>query len=306
LPREVSVRRLLPLSLLAAIALAMPAGAVVVSGRLVSPSARVPALTVYAWSRSAQRLYSSETVAGAAGYALDLPPGRYWVFAVPSGPGAPPVYGAHTRFSLCARDPGAVRSGRCADHSLVEVEVARRPVADVDLSDWSLENAVQDQLDRVRGRPPGEAWTPALLGAPRFSEYPTAQVAPSGAATLAEPADARASRDQSALAAALSAGRANFAGHYSLVRVACGERCEDVVILDLTSALASYPEVLNPLPGHAPCGVTDPLAYRVDSRLLTVTGSDGSAVTTRYLVLDGAALRLVATLSRPLSEACPP
>ena len=44
-------------------------------------------------------------------------------------------------------------------------------------------------------------------------------------------------------------------------------RREDVVILDLTSALASYPEVLNPLPGHAPCGVTDPVT--VSSRLST-------------------------------------
>jgi hypothetical protein len=306
LPREVLVRRFAPLSLLAAIALAVPAVAAVVSGRLVSPSAHVPALTVYAWSRSAQHLYSTETAAGADSYALDLPPGRYWLFAVPSGPGAPPVYGAHTRFSLCARDPSAASSTRCADHSLAEVEVARRKVADVDLSDWSLDNAVQDQLDRLRGRPPGDAWTPALLGAPRFSEYPATPAPVRGAATLAEPADARASRDQPALAATLSAGRANFAGHYSLVRVACGERCEDVAVLDLNTAAVSYPESLNPLPGRAPCGVTDPLGYRADSRLVTVTGSDGTAVITRYLVLDGSSLRLVATLSRPLPEACPP
>jgi len=300
------VRRLLPLSLLAAIALAAPAAAVVLSGRLVSPSARVPALTVYAWSRSAQRLYSTDTGAGAGSYSLDVPAGRYWVFAVPSGPGAPPVYGAHTQFSLCARDARAVSAGRCADHAFVEVEVARRKVSDADLSDWSLDNAVQDQLDRLRGRPPGDAWTPALLGAPRFSEYPAAPVPTTVAAPLPEPADARGTRDQSALAAAHAAGRANLAGHYFLARIACGERCEDVALLDLSSAAVSYPEALNPLPGRAPCGVTDPLAYRADSRLLTVTGSDGSAVVTRYLVVDGSSLRLVATLSRPLPEACPP
>ena len=300
------MRRLLPLSLLAGIALATPAAAVVVSGRLVSPSAHVPALTVYAWSRGAQQLYSTETAAGADSYALDVPAGRYWVFAVPSGPGAPPVYGAHTRFSLCARVASAVSAGRCADHALVEVEVAHRQVADVDLSDWSLDNSVQDQLDRLRGRPPGDAWTQALLGAPRFSEYPAAPAPFSAAPALAQPADARATRDQPTLAAALSAGRANLAGHYFLARIACGEHCEDVAILDLSSAAVSYPQTLNPLPGSAPCGMTDPLAYRTDSRLLTVTGADGTEVITRYLVVDGSSLRLVATLSRPLPEACPP
>jgi hypothetical protein len=152
---------------------------------------------------------------------------------------------------------------------------------------------------RLRGRPPGDPWTPALLGAPRFSEYPAAPVAAIRTATLAEPADARASRDQSALAAAPATARADFTGHYSLVRVACGERCEDVALLDLSSAAVSYPELLNPLPAAAPCGRPDSLAYRVDSRLLTVTGPDASSVST-------SSLRLVATLSRPLPEACPP
>jgi len=295
-------RRILP-CLLAVLALAAPAGAAVVSGRLVSPSARVPALTVYAWSRTAQHLYSVATAAGADGYSLDLPPGRYWVFAVPAGPGAPPVYGAHTAFSRCARDPAALAAGHCADHQLIEVEVGRRKLADVDLSDWSLDNSAQDELDRVRGRPPGEAWTPALLGAPRFSEYPAARTPVSAGATLAEPQDARGIRDQAALASTLAAGRANFAGHYTLVRVPCGEHCEDVAIIDLDSGAVAYPDALNPLPDPA-CGVDDPLAVRVDSRLLTVTGKDGAALTTRYLIVEATALKLVATLSRPLSEAC--
>jgi hypothetical protein len=298
------------------------AEAVPIAGRLGSPSDYVPALTVHAWSTTERRLYSVGTSAGQATFLLDVPPGRYVVFATPADPGAPPVYGAHTRYSLCAREPRSRESGDCRDHSLVEIEVDKRRVDGVDVTDWYLHDTVIAELDGILGRPAG-AVDEAPLAAPRFSEYPAVRLAQVPRADDLQPdPDPRVERDRAALTAALAA-EPTFAGRFAIVRVPCGANaadgattgspaaspapeCEAAAILDLPLGRVSYPEALNPLPPAGPCTDRGVLQYRRDSRLLTRTSRDADQLVTRYFVWDGEAARLrsVAMLASGLPERC--
>jgi hypothetical protein len=302
------------LTLLPAVAQAVP-----IAGRLGSPSDYVPALTVHAWSTTERRLYSVGTSAGQASFLLDVPPGRYVVFATPADPGAPPVYGAHTRYSLCVREPQGLESGACRDHSLVEIEVAKRRVDGVDVTDWYLHDTVVAELDGILGRS-AEAVDEAPLAAPRFSEYPAVRLAQVPRAGELQPdPDPRIERDRPALVAALAA-EPTFAGRFAIVRVPCAANasgaatapaapaadCEAAAILDLSLGRVSYPDALNPLPDIGPCTGRGVLQYRRDSRLLTRTARDSDQLVTRYFVWDGEAARLrsVATLASGLPERC--
>ncbi len=306
-----------------ALTLVAPAHAVVLGGRLGTPSDVVPALTVHAWSPATGRLHSVTTTPGEATYSLDLPAGRYVVFATPADPGAPPVYGAHTQFSVCARDATSLTAGGCREHALVEVEVARRRVENVDVTDWYLDDATLAKLDGILGRA-AEAVDEAQLAAPKFSEYPAVRLAalPRAAALQPEP-DPRLERDRAALTAALAA-EPNFAGRYALVRVPCtppvvivppegstaapAPACEGVAVLDLPLGRAFYPEAFNPLPPPGPCTDRGVLQYRRDSRLLTLTAREGDQLVTRYYVWDGESgrLRAVATLASAIDARCAP
>ena len=319
------------------------AGAAPLAGRLGSPSDFVPALTVHAWSKAERRLYSVGTSAGQSSYVLEVPPGRYLVFATPADPDAPPVYGAHTRFSVCARDATALQSGACRDHSLVEVEVAQRRVDGVDVTDWYLDDAAVAELDAMLGRS-ADAVEEAQLAAPRFSEYPAVRLAAVPRATALQPdPDPRVERDRAALVAALAAPP-TFAGRYAIVRVPCSEAaavatssagaeatsatttaastaaapsapgtgaaagiaCESAAILDLPLGRAAYPRALDPLPAADPCADRGALQFRRDSRLLTHTAREGNQLVTRYFLWDGEAARLrsLATLASDLPERC--
>ena len=155
---------------LAALALgAAAASAAPVSGRLASPAGTLPALTVFAWSLAGDKLYSITTDSGQVAFTLDLPPGRYYVFAAPVDPGAPAIYGAYTEFAACSHD--GARAG-CSAHGLLTLLVKKRPVHDVDLTDWYLDDAVTRELDRILGRPVGA--TPAEA---ELADLPTGRVA---------------------------------------------------------------------------------------------------------------------------------
>jgi hypothetical protein len=284
------------------------ANAATLAGRLGSPSDFVPALRVHAWSRPDGRLYTVQTEPGQPTYALDVPAGRYVVFAVPADPGAPPVYGAHTRFSVCARDAQRLGSGACRDHSLVEVEVAKRRVDGADVTDWYLDDAGIAALDRALGREP-EAVDEAQLAAPKFSEYPVPRLATVPRAEELQPADDdRLERDRAALSAAL-VGTPTFAGRFAIVRVPCtsgATGCAGAAILDLPLGTVTYPPALNPLPPAGPCTDRGVLQFRRDSRLLTLTARDGDQLVTRFYVWDGenGRLRTVAQLANTLRERC--
>jgi hypothetical protein len=295
----------------ATLGVSCPSLAAPLAGRVATPSDVVPALVVHAWSKTSGRAYSVTTAVGQTSYSLEVPPGRYVVFAAPADPGAPPVYGAHTRFSLCARDAKSLESGACRDHGLIEVEVAAKRIEGVDVTDWYLDDATVAQLDAALGRA-AEAVEEAQLAAPKFSEYPAVRLAavPRAAALQPEP-DPRLERDRTALTTAL-AGAPTFAGRFAIVHVPCSgdaaarPDCDAAAILDLPLGRAVWPAALNPLPAAGPCTDRGVLQYRRDSRLLTITARDGEQLVTRYYVWDGEAARLtlVATLASAIGSRC--
>jgi hypothetical protein len=288
------------------LALAAAAAAAPVTGRLGTPTGVVPALTVYAWSLTGAQLYSVTTEAGQAGFTLDLPRGRYWLFATPADPGAPPVYGAYTGVAACGH-AAAERAGDCYSHALRTVTVGARGQAGIELSDWRLDDAVTRDLDRVVGRPDAGALDEAQLAAPKFSEYPAPAYAGPRAVALVGGGEGGLERDRDSLAAALGS-TPNFAGRMVLVRVGCGSGCEQVALVDVASGRYAYPPALAQLPPSTPCSSRGPLVFRRDSRLLTVTGLDQSELVTRYYVwdADSGQLRLVASLASALDERCAP
>jgi hypothetical protein len=297
-------------ALAALLGVASPCAAVPVSGRVGTPSDVVPALTVHAWSAAAGKAWSVTTSAGQTTYVLDVPAGRYVVFATPADPGAPPVYGAHTRFSLCARDAKSLETGACRDHGLVEVDVAAKKVENVDVTDWYLDDAAIAQLDAALGRA-AEAVDEAQLAAPKFSEYPAVRLAAVPKAAALQPdAEPRLERDHAALTAAL-AGAPTFAGRFAIVRVPCADAaarpdCEAAAVLDLPLGRVAWPTALNPLPAAGPCSERGVLQYRRDSRLITITAREAEQLVTRYYVWDGEAARLtlVATLASGIGTRC--
>ncbi len=283
---------------------ATAAGAGPVSGRLGTPTDVVPALTVYAWSLTGARLHSLTTEAGQTAYTLELPPGRYWLFAMPADPGAPLLYGAHTDFSACAhaRAPG---SAECQGHALRAVTLERGRLDGVDLTDWRLDDASTRELDRILGRPAGGIADEEQLAAPKFSEYPAAAFTGARAATLVAIDELRLGRDRELLATAL-ASPVNFAGRMVLVRLGCGTGCESVAMIDVATGRVAYPPTLATLPPSTPCSTRGALLFRRDSRLVTVTGRDRAELVTRYYVwdADSGVLRLVASLASALEERC--
>jgi len=297
-------RLLLPLALAF---LAAPAAAAPVSGRLGSPTEHVPALTVYAWSLTGARLHSITTEAGQERYVLELPPGRYWLFAAPADPDAPPVYGGYTEFVPCAREPARRAAHSCSRHGLTAVAVGASGLENLDLTDWYLDDRTLAELDRILGRTGEEPPSELELAAPKFSEYPAPPFAGPRAAGLEGGADARVAREREALATALSS-TPNFAGRFVLVRLGCGEHCESVALVELTTGRVAFPAALASLPARGPCMEHGALQFRRDSRLLTLTARDGEQLVTRYYVWDSdsGALRAVATLANALKERCVP
>jgi hypothetical protein len=282
------------------------AGAVPVSGHLAAPSGALPALTLHAWSQTANRLYSFAAAGGEPAFHIDLPPGRYYLFAAPADPGAPAIYGAYTEFAACTRDRPREE---CREHRLATLVVARRPLDRIDLSDWYLDTAVTATLDHLLGRPDEveESEEPdSELAAPRFSEYPVAPYSGPSAPALAVGGEPRAERDRAALTTAL-ASKVNFAGRGVIVALPCGTDCESAAIVDLPSGRVAYPTALASVPLHALCGATRALQFRRDSRLLTVSAPEGAQFMTRYFVWDAESgvLRQIGTLAS-VSERCVP
>ncbi|MEI8296728.1 MAG: hypothetical protein WCH32_01775 [Pseudomonadota bacterium] len=289
--------------LAAALLLALPltATAAPLSGRLAAPAGAAPALTVYAWSLTRAHLYSVATSAGQATYTIDVPPGRYWLFAAPAEPGAPQVYGAHTEFVSCSRSTREPHD--CSSHGLRAIASGSGPLGGIDLTDWHLDDATTRELDHLLGRADGEVIDEAELAAPKFSEYPAAAFSGPHAATLlaGEPR----SEHESQLAAALTLPP-NFAGRVVLQRIGCGPGCEGIALVDAVTGRVSFPPALAELPGGTACSTRGPLVFRRDSRLLTVTGRDRNELVTRYYVwdADSGMLRPVAALASALGERC--
>jgi len=275
---------LVRLSLAAAVWLDASAGAAAgtIEGAVAFPAQPVPSMTVYASDLDTLKIHSVQLARGQANFTVEVPAGRFVVFAAPNEPGAPGVYGAHTQYSLCApRDAGG-----CEDHSLAPVAVTgRAPHAAVTIDDWYLTDAVAEQIDRVRGVAAGLDSEP--LSAPRFSEYPSAPFdAAEPKPKIDYPGGELSEEDSKTLQRALSIGP-NFAGHVTVALTSCGPACGRLLLVDWRSgAIQELPPRGSraPIPGALPCRNDETLLFRRDSRLLCVTRVRGAAVVTQYYV----------------------
>jgi len=137
--------------------LAMLSGAALagtITGGLAFPGDTIPALTVIAVEETSGKQYSVETKSGQRSYRLDLPQGRYIVFAVPHGegvqdePGQAPLRGAYSQFSACViSDPQKAANGECTEHALLTVEVTGKDMHKrIDVYDWYLPEAEKGKL----------------------------------------------------------------------------------------------------------------------------------------------------------------
>ena len=272
---------------------AAPSPAATIAGRLGYPGAELPGMTVAA-RNAAGETFSVETQPKQARYRLEVPEGRYVVFAIAQGIGEPPgkePRGAHTAYSVCARDKARLQAGGCATGPLEEVSVTQaRGREDVDIDDWTLPDALastlvlQDLFARY----------PADLNPPSATRPPDFAAAPAGA-------------DRARIELAVVHGPF-YAGRVAVARWPCGEACENWALVDLASGRIAWTDdaALQPLRGAFPCKKAEPLEFSEASRLLRVHRLDGERVLTRDFVWSYEAARLdaVGESARSVEEFC--
>ena len=284
--RAMRYRYLACLSIAAAASLCASAGAVAgtIEGVVAFPSQTVPSMTVYASELETSRLYTVQLVRGQTTFTLDVPPGRYWVFMAPNEPGAPDIYGAYTRYSLCA--PHDV-DGQCTDHSLIPVTVAGKTAHVVTVDDWYLTDDIAGQIDRIRDAAAGNArFASEPLSAPRFSEYPSEAFDRTAAPRIDFTGSDLSEQDRDVVQQALKVGP-NFAGYVTVTATSCGPICGRIVLIDWRSGVIQELAPQNPseeMQRSLPCRTEEALQFRLDSRLLSVTHARGASIVTRYYV----------------------
>jgi hypothetical protein len=253
-----------------------------IAGTVSFPSQVVPSMTVYASDLDTSRIHTVQLARGQVNFSVEVPPGRYLVFLAPNEPGAPDVYGAFTRYSQCALHADAA----CEDHALIPVAVtAKAPHAAVTIDDWYLTDDIAEQLDRIRGAA-GDRSPKEPLSAPRFSEYPSESYE-AGAPPKIDFGPNELSQEDRELAEAALAGGPNFAGHVTVTLTSCGAACGRVLLIDWRSGAVQElpaPESRDESQGMPPCRIDEAPQFRRDSRLLSLTRPEGTAVVTRYYV----------------------
>lgn len=272
---------------------AAPIPAATLAGRLVYPGEELPGMTVVA-RNAVGETFSVETSPAQARYRLEVPEGRYVVFAIAQGIGEPPgkeLRGAHTSYSLCARDKARLQAGRCATGPLEEVSVTQqRGREDVDVDDWYMPDALattlvlQDLFARY----------PADLNPPPETRAPDFEAMPAGA-------------DRARIERAMQRGPF-YAGRIAVARWPCGDACENWALVDLGSGRIAWTDdaALQPLRGGFPCKKAEPLEFSEASRLLRVHRLDGERVLTRDFVwsYESARLEALGESARSVEEFC--
>jgi hypothetical protein len=255
-----------------------------IEGAVAFPSRAVPAMTVYASELETSRLHSVQLARGQTAFSVEVPPGRYLVFLAPNEPGAPDIYGAYTRYSLCS--PHGV-DGQCKDHSLVPVIVAGKSPQVVTIDDWYLTDEVAGQIDRMLDAAAGGArFASEPLSAPRFSEYPSESFERAAPPRIDFSGSDLSEQDRDLVQRALGLGP-NFAGHMTVALTSCGPVCGRIVLVDWRSGAVQ--ELAPGDPGEEtrrtlPCRAEEALLFRPDSRLLSVTRVRGASIVTQYYV----------------------
>jgi hypothetical protein len=272
------------------LAAASPLPAATIAGRLSYPSEELPAMTVVA-RNAAGETFSVETRPRQPRYRLEVPDGRYVVFAIARGTGeatGKEPRGAHTAYSVCARDKARMLAGRCKTGPLEEVSVTQaRGREDVDVDDWYIPDALAATLDLqdVFARYPADLNPPASTRVPDFTNAP-------------------ANADRERVIRAVVRGPF-YAGRVAVARWPCGEECENWALVDLASGRITWMENA-PLRIAFPCKKAEALEFSEASRLLRVHQLDGERVLTRDFVWSYEAARLdpVGESARSVDEFC--
>jgi hypothetical protein len=219
-------------------------------------------------------LIAAATAPGQSLVRLDVPAGRYRVFATPADPGVPLVYLGHT---TCSNGEDATS----CQHDLRWVSATDSGSTHVDINDWHIDDAQAQSLDRALHREEGAGEPDPSVASPRFFEYPGANQLRAHAGRLVHP-DVR-PEWRARLADALAAGHINFAGRASIVELPCGSGCVAARIVDLETGRVTAVPTGAERQGLLAC--PERLAYRRDSRLLRVAvdGADGAAVESYYV-----------------------
>ncbi len=254
-----------------------------IEGTVTFPSQIVPSMTVYVSDLDKPRVQSLQLTRGQAKFAIDVPAGRYWVFLAPNEPGAPNIYGAYTKYSLCAH----LAIDQCEDHTLVAVTVsAKTPRTTLTVDDWYLTDDIAQRIDAIRAAAAGATVldNSEPMGAPRFSEYPSERFNATSAPKI-EPGDGDLSDEQrTTLMRALASGP-NFAGHVTAAVIPCGDACARLLFVDWSKDLVRelpHKGSIADIHGELPCRTAQALLFRPDSRLLSITRVRGAAVITQY------------------------
>lgn len=138
--------------------LSLLAGAAVqaatIEGRLSYPSEEIPPLVIVAYNLDTRTRHTFETPAKARRYRVDVPAGRYYVYALSAEPGATPLRGAYSTYTVCGqRSPKQMQDGKCTENRVLEVVLgANDRRADIDLDDWYLPEAEMYKLPAPRER----------------------------------------------------------------------------------------------------------------------------------------------------------
>jgi hypothetical protein len=272
---------------------ATPVTAATIGGRLSYPSEELPGMTVVA-RNAAGETFSVDTKPKQARYRLEVPEGRYVVFAIAQGTGdaagkAP--RGAHTAYSICARDKSRLQAGRCKTGALEELSVTQaRGREDVDIDDWYMPDAV----------------TATLVMQDPFARYP-ADLNPPAQTRMPDFAGAPAGADMDRIQRAVTRGPF-YAGRVAVARWPCGEGCENWALVDMASGriVATEDAALQPLRGGFPCKKAEALEFSEASRLMRVHRIDGERVVTRDFIWSYEAVRLepAGESARSVEEFC--
>lgn len=128
--------------------------AATIEGRLAYPSEEVPPLVIVAYNLETQTRHTFATPAKARRYRVEVPAGRYYVYALPAEPGGTPLRGAYSAYTVCGqRSPKQMQDGKCTEHRVLEIALgANDRRADVDLDDWYLPDAEMSKLPAPRER----------------------------------------------------------------------------------------------------------------------------------------------------------
>jgi hypothetical protein len=273
---------------LASIGLSAPAKPALTSVEAVIrfPGEARTAAVVYAREIGTGAVTATRVQAGESKLAIKLAPGRYWLFAEPDDPGAPDLFGAYTEWSRCHAAPHVENAPPCESHALAEVLVERASIGGLGIDDWYLPAVIVRQLDEALRRNPDRP-DDLELGAPRFSEY-SVRVETPGAAFRFDPAShPEAGKWESAIRGVAAHG-INFAGHWLVVGINCGEHCTSYALVEWSSSRIFAPDALRAVAGGLPCERAQSVQHRADSRLLTVIQPDDRSVVARYYLWDEA------------------